>query len=110
MKKKLIRFSSQRQASLVGIMIWSAHWHAGQSSREYRMGCRARTLLERSNEIGEFLARTWFDKLENYVSDERGEIEPPRVYVLPFSKQAKKVYAALANISEKQEKKINPHY
>ena len=94
--KKNIKLSAARQASLVGIMIWSAHFHRGQWSQEYRMGCRARTLLERSNEIGRFLASRWFDNLEHFV-DNRGE--RPRQYVAEFSEQAKKTYQKLANLA-----------
>jgi hypothetical protein len=96
--KKIIKLSASRQASLVGIMLWSAHYHHGQWSREYRMGCRARTLLSRSNEIGAFMASRWFDALERYV-DNRDSA--PRQYTLEFSKQAKKTYQKLAFFSGK---------
>jgi hypothetical protein len=97
-KSNPILFSLQRRASLMGIIIWSAHFHAGQGSREYRMGCRARTLLERSNEIGLFMVSRQFDNLEPFLT---GEKEMPRVYVPEFSNQVKRVYDHLAAVSEK---------
>lgn len=101
-KKPLIKFGAMRQASLVGIMIWSAHYHGGQWSQEYRMGCRARTLLKRSNEIGDFLASRWFDALENYVGDSTGSIERPRQYTKEFSEAAKASYQKMERISNKK--------
>lgn len=81
-----------RIASLVAIMLWSAHYHSGQWSREYRMGCRARNLINRSNEIGDYLASTWFDNLEGYVTG--GPI--PTVYTRGFSEKVKETYDKLA--------------
>ncbi len=100
-KSNPIKFSTRRAASLVGIMIWSAHYHGGQSSREYRMGCRARTLLNRSNEIGAFMASRWFDTLENYVGGDDAQ-SAPMIYILGFSETAKKTYRKMANISESE--------
>lgn len=82
-----------RIAELVGIMLWSAHYHSGQWSREYRMGCRARQLLNRHNEIGSFLASRWFDNLESYAS---GEGERPTLYNPEFSDKVKETYQKLA--------------
>jgi hypothetical protein len=93
-----IQLSLSRRASLLGIVLWAAHYHGGQSSREYRMGCRARTLLERSNEIGPFMVSRQFDHLEPFVC---GDKEAPRVYVPEFSNQVKKTYDRLAAITEK---------
>jgi hypothetical protein len=97
-KSNPIQLSLSRRASLMGIVLWSAHYHGGQSSREYRMGCRARTLLERSNEIGSFMVSRQFDNLEPFLN---GEKEAPRVYVPEFSNQAKKTYDRLAAITKK---------
>jgi hypothetical protein len=82
-----------RIASLVGIMLWSAHYHTGQWSREYRMGCRARQLLNRHNEIGSFLASRWFDQFESYVT---GESERPSVCTQDFSETVKATYQKLS--------------
>jgi hypothetical protein len=98
MKKRIIKTSAPRLASLVGIMLWSAHYHGGQWSREYRMGCRARTRLERSNEIGAFLASRWFDALEHYASGQCDN--PPAVYVGEFSAIVRSTYRRLAALSE----------
>lgn len=87
-----------RQASLMGIVLWSAHWHAGQWSREYRAGCRARQLLARSNEIGSSLVSRWFDALEHYASGE--DSTPPVQYVAEFSAAVRATYARLARWSE----------
>ena len=96
-EKPLIKMGWKRQAALVGIMLWSAHYHGGQWSREYRMGCRARALLERSNEIGSMMASRWFDRLEGYAS---GEGERPRVYTLAFSEAVKASYGRMVAIGE----------
>jgi hypothetical protein len=87
----VVHFS--RIAELVGIMLWSAHYHSGQGSREYRMGCRARQLLNRHNEIGSHLASHWFDNLESYVS---GDLERPTIYNRNFSEKVKATYLKLA--------------
>lgn len=96
-KTNPIKYNSIRQATLIGIMIWSAHYHGGQGSQEYRMGCRARKLLERSNEIGPFLASRWFDKMEPYLT---GAAEKPRIYNSDFSEKAREIYEKLAKITE----------
>lgn len=86
-----------RIASLVGIVLWSAHYHKGQWSREYRLGCRARSLVERHNEIGPFLLTRWFDALEHYA---QGQAPAPKQYTATFSKQVKRTYQTLAKLSE----------
>jgi hypothetical protein len=62
------------------------------------MGCRARTRLERSNEIGDFLASRWFDALEHYASGQCDN--PPAAYAVGFSATARATYRRLAAISE----------
>lgn len=106
-----IKFRPSRLSQLIGIMLWSAHYHGGQASREYRMGCRARKLLERSNEIGSFLASKWFDSFEPYVSGG----EAPRTSVLSFAENVKKEYAKLEFISQREmeeryEREREKHY
>lgn len=96
-KNSLIQFSSSRLGELVGIMLWSAHWHSGQASQEYRMGCRARQLLSRSSEIGDYLASQWFDDLEGVVGEKEGYV---RGYSYNFVKSASVKYQDLSRISE----------
>ena len=98
MTQKITPKSARRLASLVGIMLWSAHYHGGQWSREYRMGCRARAALDKSNEIGAFLASRWFDHLEHYASGQADN--PPAQYCREFSERVKTQYCRLARFSE----------
>lgn len=97
-KSNPITLCPSRRSQLVAIMLWSAHYHGGQASREYRMGCRARKLLERSNEIGSFLASRWFDSFEPYVSGG----EALRTSVLSFAENVKRKYEKLEFISQRE--------
>jgi len=82
----------------MGAVLWSAHYHEGQTSQSYRIGCRARTLLEGSNEIGRHLVSRWFDAFEGPASRN----EPVSSAYLPeFSSQVLTSYRKLAAISEK---------
>lgn len=78
-----------RVAQLLGIAIWASHYHSGQGSREYRMGCRAGALIKRTNEIGNWLFSRWFDQLEGFCT---GESPAPTVLIPEFSEAVKKSY------------------
>jgi hypothetical protein len=94
----LINQSLKRKGTLVGIMVWSAHYHGGQWSREYRMGCRARRLLERGNEIGGYLASKWFDLFEEHLKTGTVRI----IFNREMADAASAVYHKLAKYSEEE--------
>ena len=96
-KKKIVPLSVRKSAQLVGIVMWSMHYHDGQFSRSYRMGCRASGLIERSNEIGSFMLSRWIDSLESYVAGD-GRGNPPAVSNA-FAWQARESYQKMLSIS-----------
>lgn len=95
------RFTYQRQAKLFGSILWSAHYHSGQWSREYRIGCRARRLFTESMEAGERILSQLFDTLEGYVSGDT-EDRPPVAVRPEWADAARGEYKRLAAISENQ--------
>lgn len=96
--------SAIRFGELVATVIWSAHWHGGQGSREYRMGCRARKLIENSMEVGRFVLTRAFDSLEHYVTGESLNCGIYRGSVVSAS--AKRKYQKLQAFSEKKSGKF----
>lgn len=93
---KTLEKKAIRQAQWLGIILWSAHYHNGQWSQEYRMGCRARALFVESMEIGEFVLSRCFDKLEHYVSSDSAEM--PAAISLEYAETVKTAYNRLVAI------------
>lgn len=84
-------FSTARLGTLLGIVIWSAHYHTGQWSREYRIGCRARKLITDSMEVGGFVLSRLFDRYEHVVTGEKTlpETEFSKAVISTYRKFAK---------------------
>ena len=93
-----IQLSRERQAQIIGVMIFCAHWHTGQGSRLYRVGCRARELYLKSNVCAaSYVMSRLYDTLEHYAAGDTQE--PPSTCLLDYADMVRGAYARMKAIA-----------